>query len=323
MELSVEMANVVFELSLDCDVAYYFYKRVRTVKQTVFASPDVSVICKQQKRLTFTNQKFVHQQEPDFEESGFYREIVDLGIFQYNRKEKILEVNYVDTEQYPYNSFEVVVDTILQFMYLIMLDFNIVPLHASVVTCEDFAVLIFGNSGSGKTTLELSFLANGFRFFSDDIAFLSESNTIYNSGEHIVACSKKTIDIIKNSFDIADLNNTSDLMSGKYMIDVPETLICQYKEVKPFVIVLPTVSDNNTESIEPISAKRMWLELIEMSISKQFSSYEKQMYMKRLKALCENSIAFRYIRTNGHENILKDVCDKVKDMYMKRGVEDD
>ena len=97
MELSVEMANVVFELSLDCDVAYYFYKRVRTAKQTVFASPDVSVICKQQKRLTFTNQKFVHQQEPDFEESGFYREIVDLGIFQYNRKEKILEVNYVDT----------------------------------------------------------------------------------------------------------------------------------------------------------------------------------------------------------------------------------
>ena len=138
-----------------------------------------------------------------------------------------------------------------------------------------------------------------------------------------MACSKKTIDIIKNSFDIADLNNTSDLMSGKYMIDVPETLICQYKEVKPFVIVLPTVSDNSTESIEPISAKRMWLELIEMSISKQFSSYEKQMYMKRLKALCKNSIAFRYIRTNAYENILKDVCDKVKEMYMKRGVEDD
>ncbi len=323
MKLSVEMANVTFELSLDCDVAYCFFKRVKTAKEIVFASPDVDVICKKRKMLNFTDPKFLYQQEPDFEEYGFYREIVDLGIFQYHRKEKILEVNYMDTEQYPYNSFEVVVDTILQFMYLIMLDFNVVPLHASVVTYENFAVLIFGDSGSGKTTLELSFLANGFHFFSDDIAFLSESNTIYNSGEQIVACSKRTIDIIKNSFDIVSLNNISDTMSGKYMVDVPETLVCQYKEVKPFIIVFPTISNNNTENIEPISAKRMWLELIEMSISKQFNSYEKQMYMKRLKALCENSIAFRYIRTNGHENILKDVCDRVKDVYMKGGIEDD
>lgn len=52
----------------------------------------------------------------------------------------------MDTEQYPYNSFEVVVDTLLQFIYLIMLDFNIIPLHASVVMHEDSAILLFGNS---------------------------------------------------------------------------------------------------------------------------------------------------------------------------------
>ena len=133
------------------------------------------------------------------------------------------------------------------------------------------AILLFGNSGSGKTTLELSLLESGFQFFSDDIAFLDQNNTIFSSGEHIVACSKSTMDIIKSTFSVDYFYNTPDHMTGKHMIVVPDTLICQYKEANPSVIIFPTLSEDGRESLERISAKTAWLELIQLSISKQFN----------------------------------------------------
>lgn len=315
MEINIQIADITFDMFLDNDIASFFLKRVQRAEASTSATTNVSVICSKRERLTFSNKKFIHQQEPDIGDLFFYREIFDLGIFQYNRKEKILEVYYIDTEKYPYNSFEVVVDTLLQFIYLIMLDFNVIPLHASVVMHEDSAILLFGNSGSGKTTLELSLLESGFQFFSDDIAFLDQNNTIFNSGEHIVACSKSTMDIIKSTFSADYFYNIPDHMTGKYMIDVPDTLICQYKEACPSVIIFPTLSKDGSESLERISAKAAWLELIQLSISKQFNSLQKQLYMKQLKALSESVIAFRYHRTNKGENMLKDVCNKVRDLY--------
>ena len=320
MKISIQIANISFGLNLDNDIAYYFFKRVQKVETLTSVTPNVSVICRKRERLTFSNQKFTHQQEPDIGDLFLYREIFDLGIFQYNRKEKILEAFYIDTAQYPYNSFEIVVDTLLQFIYLIMLDFNVIPLHASVLTHKDSAILIFGNSGSGKTTLELSLLESGFQFFSDDIAFLDQDNTIFNSGEHIVACSKSTLDIITNTFSVDFFCNTPDHMTGKHMFAVPDELICQYKEAHPSVIIFPTLSKDGRESLEEISAKTAWLELIQLSISKQFDSLQKQLYMKRLKVLSEGAIAFRYNRTNKNENILKDICGKMKELYSAREV---
>lgn len=320
MRTSIRIANISFELLLDNDIASYFFKRVQKAKEITPATTDVRIICTKREKLTFSNPKFIHQQEPDIGDLFLYREIFDLGIFQYNRKEKMLEIYYMDTEQYPYNSFEVVVDTLLQFIYLIMLDFNIIPLHASVVTHEDSALLLFGNSGSGKTTLELSLLESGFQFFSDDIAFFDQNNTIFSSGEHIVACSITTMDIIKSTFSADYLYNTPDNMAGKHMIVVPDALICQYKEVNPSVIIFPALSKDGRESLERIPAKTAWLELIQVSISKQFNSLQKQLYMQRLKALAESTIAFRYNRTNKSKNMLKAICSEVRDLYSVREV---
>lgn len=320
MKINIQIANISFGLSLDNDIASYFFKRVQNAKKITSVTTDVIVICSKRERLTFSNQKFIHQQEPDIGDLFLYREIFDLGIFQYRRKEKILEIFYMDSEWYPYNSFEVVVDTLLQFIYLIMLDFNIIPLHASVVTYGDFAILLFGNSGSGKTTLELSFLESGFQFFSDDIAFLDQNNTIFNSGEHIVACSKSTMDIIKSTFHVDNFQDPSENMTGKHMFDVPNALICQYKAVNPSVIIFPTLSEYGRESFERISVKSTWLELIQLSISKQFNSLQKQLYMKRLKALSESAIGFRYNRTNKNENMLKEICSEVRDLLDTGGI---
>lgn len=323
MEINIEIANIWFRLSLDNDIASYFFKRVQKTEEVRSATIDVIVVCNKQERLFFTNPKFMQQQEPDIGDLFLYREIFDLGIFQYRRKEKILEIYYMDSEQYPYNSFEVVVDTLLQFIYLIMLDFNIIPLHASVVTYGNFAILLFGNSGSGKTTLELSFLESGFQFFSDDIAFLDQNNTIFNSGERIVACSKKTMDIIKSTFHVDNFQGSFEYMTGKHMFDVPNALICQYKQVTPSIIIFPTLSKDERESFERIPAKSTWLELIQLSISKQFNSLQKQLYMKRLKSLSESAIAFRYNRTNKNENILKEICSKMRYIHNTGVSEDD
>lgn len=177
-----------------------------------------------------------------------------------------------------------------------------------------------GHLGSGKTTLELSFLESGFQFFSDDIAFLDQNNTIFNSGEHIVACSKSTMDIIKGTFHVDNFQDPSEHMTGKHMFDVPNALICQYKAVNPSVIIFPTLSEYGRESFERISVKSTWLELIQLSISKQFNSLQKQLYMKRLKALSESAIGFRYNRTNKNENMLKEICSEVRDLLNTGGI---
>lgn len=323
MKINIQVVNILFELSLDNDITPYFFKRVHQMEVITSMSADVRIVCNKKNKLTFNNNKFLQQQEPDIGDLFLYREIFDLGIFLYHRKEKILEINYMDTEQYPYNSYEVVVDTLLQFIYLIMLDFNVIPLHASVVAHKDSAILLFGNSGSGKTTLELALLESGFKFFSDDIAFFDQNNTIFNSGEQIVACSKKTIDIIKNIFPIDNFHDTPDHMTGKFMIDVPDSLVCQYKGVNPSVIIFPTLAENGKESLERVSGKTAWLELIQLSISKQFNPLQKQLYLKRLKVLCESTVAFRYNRTNKRENMLKEICREVRELCSAQEVSRD
>ena len=315
MDVNIKIADVLFGLSLDNDVARYFLKRVHKVEVKSLKKVDVKVICQKEETLIFNNSKFINQQEPDIEELFLYREIFDLGIFKYHRKERILEAHYIDTDRYVYNSFEVVVDTLLQFIYLIMLDFNVIPLHASVVTYKDNAILLFGNSGSGKTTLELALLYSGFRFFSDDIAFFTQNNVICNSSEYIIACSQKTTDIIATQFKMDYLyNNTSD-MTGKHMIQAPNNLICEYTKVNPSVIIFPTLTKNKKETFEKISSKSAWIKLIQLSISKQFDSLQKELYMKRLKILSEKTIAFQYHRTNNSENILIEICNNMKNIY--------
>ena len=101
-------------------------------------------------------------------------------------------------------------------------------------------------------------------------------------------------------------------MSGKYMIDVPNEIVSSCETVKPAVIIFPTPSDEGRESFEQISSKYAWLKLIQLSISKQFSSAEKEVYMKRLKELCKNTIIYQYSRTSQYDNMLKEICTDVK-----------
>lgn len=110
-------------------------------------------------------------------------------------------------------------------------------------------------------------------------------------------------------------------MTGKYIIDIPNALMSQYKAITPSVIIFPTLAKDGQESLERILVKSTWLELIQLSISKQFNSLQKQLYMKRLKTLSESTIGFRYYRTNKNENILKEICAEVRDLLNTGGIQ--
>ena len=316
MKTNICVAGISVALSMDNDIASFFLKRVHNTKR-IIKTPDVTMICERVNKLSFTDKKFLTQQEPDIGLDYLYREIIDLGVFKYSRKDKVLSISYLVSDKYPFNSFEVVVDTMLQFVYLIMLDFNIIPLHASVVTYNNIAILIFGNSGSGKTTLELSLLKSGFKYFSDDIAFLDKKGTIYNSGEQILACSNTTMEIIGSVLGSDCIYGSSDCMTGKRIIRVPENMLSTHNEVKPQIILFPSISNGNIEILEQISNINTLVELIRLSVSKQFSVLQKQQYLKFLKILSEMTVAFRYHWTNCGQSNLSEVCCKVKDMVLK------
>lgn len=314
----LKIKDITFRLKLDAETAMQMMGRVPSLSNSISQSNyNIDVICTKVEKINFTDDKFLNQQEPDIDDTYYYREIFDLGIFKYLRKKKVLQIIYLDTDKYPFNSFEVVVDTILQFIYLIMLEFEIAPLHAAVLAYKNRAVLLFGNSGSGKTTLELSLLNSGFSFFSDDIAFLDEENHIYSSGERIIACSKNTGEIIHQCFDTTFLDIKDKNAVNKQIMNIDSIMVSKHTELVPYMIIFPTPGIDE-EPLKKIQAKSAFIELIKLTISTQFSSAQKQLYMKRLKQLSENTQAFQYFWTS-QKNDLKEICHSIREICEQGG----
>lgn len=308
----LKIKDIVFRLKLDAETALKMLERVPSLNNICQSSYNIDVICTKVEEINFTNERFLNQQEPDIDDNSYYREIFDLGIFKYLRKERTLKVVYLDTDKYPYNSFEVVVDTILQFIYLIMLEFEIVPLHSAVLAYKNRAVLLFGNSGSGKTTLELSLLNSGFLFFSDDIAFLDEETHIYNSGERIIACSKNSEEIIHQCFDTTFLDMKKNNSINKQIINIDSTMVSKHSDLMPHMIIFP-MPGIDKEPLKKIETKSAFIELIKLLISTQFPATQKQLYMKRLKQLSENTQAFQYFWTSNKYD-LKEICRNIREI---------
>lgn len=305
----IKICNIIFELSIDLKIEEAFLNRV-VFNEYNMNLTAVSINCCRKEKILYTNPEFVDRQEPIISDDVFYREIYDLGIFKYNRKTKMLEVEYEDTESYPFNSYEVTVDTIFQFMYLIMMDFDIIPLHASVLKYNDSAVMIFGNSGAGKSTLQLSLLNMGVEYFADDIVFVDDKLNMYCSGENIVAYTKATSDIIKESFCI-HIDDEFEKVSHKKFVRFDNRKQKQIT-LKPLIIIFPRIRDVKSYQINKLYKKDAYISLIEMSISKQFSANLKKLYLSRLKRLVDCSTSYEFCRGKSFDkdNYIKS-CSKI------------
>ncbi|WP_338836703.1 hypothetical protein WHY64_15970 (plasmid) [Clostridium perfringens] len=280
----IEVGKIGFELDIDKDIKNEFLKRIY-LYETSNLMDIVSIKCKRKKNISYTNEEFLKRQEPIISEESYYREIYDLGVFKYNRKNKILEVSYENSQRYNYNSFEVVVDTIFQFIYLIMIDFDMLPLHASVVKKDDYGIIIMGNSGAGKSTLQMTLLQMGFDFFADDVIFLDSKANLFCSGEIISACTKNTIDILSDCFNKKIIyNEYSD--GYKNFIRYPNNNYNKMK-LKPIMLILPMVGDEDLYCLEKICNMDAIVKLVQLTISSRFSQEIQLKYMKRLKTLVE------------------------------------
>lgn len=316
----LRIANVCFELDLDDNIFIELDKRITVDTLKPSNLPVVHIVCQQKNEIFFHNEVFINQQEPIFSEKSIYREIWYLGIFQYNRIKREMSAEY-NTDKYTFNGPQVVVDTILQFIYLIMIDFDIIPIHASVLTYGKKAVLLFGNSGAGKTTLEISLLNCGLNFFADDVAFLSSDGSLHSSNECIIAYTNSTAKLIRQLYgnktflDTTGLNYTEDI-TKKCISRVPDELIEQNNRVIPDIIVFPIISESN--GLQIIGQAEVLVRLISLSISQQFENQIKKEYLKHLTLMAKHTTGLVYSRNNAsnRQNDLREISEQICD-YLK------
>lgn len=304
--------NVIFLIETDKYIARYFRNRVSEVSNWTNGAYSVKIRVEriEANGLELTDRKFITQQELDITEDYYYREIADLGIFCYERKKKQMNVQYIDTKNYPFDSYEVVVDTILQFIYLIMLEFQVVPLHSAVLAHENRAIMLFGNSGAGKSTLELSLLCSGFQYFADDIAFMDEKNYIHSSNENILACTDQTKKLVEERFKKKFLNKTVHNIVNKQILPMDEVQISKHRMLVPYMVIFPQRSSIQ-RGLHKIPSLKTLIKLMEYTISEQFSTSQKILYFKRLKVLSEITTAFEYY-WNVDAKDLEKVCFEIK-----------
>lgn len=323
-----EISDVIFSIDVDEMIHHYLAKRMALSQSSKYASPNVRITCKQVRSLVFNREKFADDQEPDLTDDKMYREIIDCGIFTYIRTDKHLMVNYVEDDNYPFDSYEVIADTILQFVYLIMIDYHVLPIHASVLSFKDQAILIMGNSGVGKTTLELALLNEGLSFFSDDVAFIGQEMDIYNSNESIISCSPNTAAIIQQLYkrDLTQLKLAPPMvqeswhackkeMHDKFTISATAFMHSNSKKTRPCLILFPQVVQGNQYEITDMTGMEALSNIISLTISEKFSTSEKQLYFRRLKQLIECSRPLRLLRgTEGNIADLKLACGQIMDI---------
>lgn len=282
----ITICNVTFQLEIDSKLESGFLKRIQFNNKNVQNENSIVKVKCLKGKPDYKDLKFLDQQEPDILENSYYREIHNLGLFEYSREKKEINVKYEINDNYPFEPYEVIVDTIFQFIYLVLLDFNIIPVHASVVKFKEYAVMIFGNSGAGKTTLQYSLLNSGCDFFADDVAFVDSNLDVHCSGENILACTEATMDLINSCYGSSEI---FQLIADKTLGMTNEKMMITYKDfdsnqsLKPGLILFPQKGE--VYKVQNIENKQSYISLIELSISKQFSLKQKSLYMERLRQI--------------------------------------
>lgn len=283
----VSIANVCFSCELDSIVMKRFCETISTYsKIEENKMPDVNLECHRNNYVKFYDLDFIKREEPKYIGDGLYREIFDLGTFYYSRTQKKIWIEYKIVEDYPLDPYEVLVDTILQFMHLAMIDYGMLPIHASVINWERNGILVFGNSGSGKTTFQLTMYNSGGKFFADDCAFLDKNLRIYSDKGKKIAYTQNTKNIMEQCFKtkLPDVKNHKGCIYPKCSV---------MDELKPAIIIFPEQNKYSLEyRIKEISAKETLCRLIRYHVSNEYAISEKKLYWERFVLLSQKSPAY-------------------------------
>lgn len=241
-------------------------------------------------KLQFTDNDFINRQEPKYTIDGLYREIFELGIFNYTRSTAEMEIKYMITENYVLDPYDVLMDTILQFMCLALIDCNMLPIHSSIVNSGNKGVLIFGNSGSGKTTMQIALNNRGYDFFADDCGFISDDMEIYSDNRKRISYTNVTCNIMNSCFELnLKYRNNTDEKTSIYKN--PSSI----KKLTPRVLVFPHKSQvKNEYSITKLSQKEVLSKLLQYHVSNEYRLEEKNIYWTKFLKLSKMCAAYSF-----------------------------
>ena len=118
-------------------------------------------------------------------------------------------------------------------MCYLMYQRNKLGIHCSALSYKDQAFLVSGNSGAGKSTTAMSLAKKGYKFLTDDLAFISSDNDfiIYPALPLQKICSDKigTIKNKENLIFIDELKGKYALIDKKSFDDSPKKVTTLFK----------------------------------------------------------------------------------------------
>ena len=170
MREAFQIGDLWFSVDADRKIMDAIVKRKRVNNLNADNDVAIQIQCVEVDSYTCSNKDFLKRQDPVLTFDGMYREIEDVGLFCYDRKKKEIIVHCVlESDQWQDNC-EIIADTIFQFMYLSLMDYGYLPLHAAAVETPSGLIIIMGKSGQGKSTALMSMLATNCTFFADDVS---------------------------------------------------------------------------------------------------------------------------------------------------------
>lgn len=115
-------------------------------------------------------------------------------------------------------------------MSMLALQRNMLPIHCSVVSDEEGAVLIAGESGAGKSTLTTAFLKSGYALMADDMAW-ADGEMVYPAFPYQKLCR----DVVeREGYDVSELIYI-DEEKDKFLAPYRGTFCTEPKRMKGFL----------------------------------------------------------------------------------------
>lgn len=291
--------RVVFEIFLPDELIPTLYSHMYIENFIPTNYEDlIRIIVIKKDQIHYTDEDFVLNQEAKYTSEGLYQEIHNLGVFIYNRIEKQVTVYFEINESYKHNPYTTIIDTITQFILLILLDHEMMPIHASIVLPDnlpEYGVISFGNSGAGKSTLQMALHEKGCLLFADDGGLVTEDGYIHSNGLKKLAYTETTANIINTAYN------------QRYHISSERKTIYEIEKqrdqpVIPLVLLFPTKVETYEKPLDKISPAETLSKLMQYHVSPNYPGKIKMLYWNRFNQLVRKCSAYGY-KWNGMESV--------------------